>query len=181
MVLSAMATTAAPSASAHVPWPTPPPHRSACSLRAAPALCRLHWLVRHTWSLERQRSIPRTHYWFTAERNPGQAPWLARRVAWRLRARRVSLIPVAPWPQAWLQAALCVHRYEGAWNAVDPTGTYFGGMQFDIGTWLSNGGGRYAPRADLAAPHDQLVVAYHTWQARGWSPWPVTATRCGLL
>ena len=27
---------------------------------------------------------------------------------------------------------------------------YYGGLQFDIGTWLSNGGGAYAPRADLA-------------------------------
>lgn len=73
-----------------------------------------------------------------------------------------------------------MHHYEGAWNANTGNG-YTGGMQFDTGTWLGNGGGVYAPEAYLATPHDQLVVAYHTWQARGWQPWPTTARMCGLI
>ena len=36
---------------------------------------------------------------------------------------------------------------------------YYGGLQFDIGTWLSNGGGAYAPRADLATKDQQIAVA----------------------
>jgi hypothetical protein len=53
-------------------------------------------------------------------------------------------------------------------------------MQFDTATWLGNGGGRYAIEANLASPLDQLLVAYRTWQARGWAPWPATAADCGL-
>jgi len=132
------------------------------------------------WRLEAARSIPRTRYWYSAERHPELAPWRGRRIAWRARAHRVSLIPVAPWPPGWLAGALCVHHYEGAWD--DDTGNgYFGGMQFDEGTWLANGGAAYAPRADLASPRDQLLVALATWRARGWEPWPDTAAICGLL
>ena len=36
---------------------------------------------------------------------------------------------------------------------------YYGGLQFDIGTWLANGGGQYAPRADLATREQQIAVA----------------------
>ena len=36
---------------------------------------------------------------------------------------------------------------------------YYGGLQFDIGTWLSAGGGAYAPRADLATREQQIAVA----------------------
>lgn len=175
------AITAAPApASGHLPWPAPPHHRSACDLRAAPALCRLHWWVHHTWHLQRARHIPRTRYWFQAERHPEQAPYLARRIAWRERAHRVSLIPIPPWPPGWLADALCVHHHEGAWNA-DTGNGYYGGMQFDIGTWDGNGGRRYAARADLARPRQQLLVALTTWRRRGWQPWPNTAMQCGLL
>ena len=146
-----------------------------------PALCRLHWWVHRVHSLERERSLPRSRYWYSAERHPAAAPWLEQREAWRGRAERVARIPLAPWPAGWLADALCVHSYEGAWNAVDPTGTYRGGMQFDEGTWLANGGAAYAPRADLASPRDQLLVALATWRARGWEPWPNTAAECGLL
>jgi len=106
---------------------------------------------------------------------------LARRLAWRLRARRVALIPVAPWPPGWLSDALCVHHYEGAWN--DPGAPYYGGMQEDIAFQEAYGPEflrRYGT-ADHWPPHDQLLAAYRGWQVRGWSPWPVTAMRCGLL
>ena len=48
---------------------------------------------------------------------------------------------------------------------------YYGGLQFDIGTWLSNGGGQYAPRADLATREQQIAVAETTAASRGTSPW----------
>jgi uncharacterized protein YabE (DUF348 family) len=48
---------------------------------------------------------------------------------------------------------------------------YYGGLQFDIGTWLSNGGGQYAPRADLATREQQIAVAETTYASRGLSPW----------
>ena len=48
---------------------------------------------------------------------------------------------------------------------------YYGGLQFDIGTWLANGGGQYAPRADLATREQQIAVAETTYASRGMSPW----------
>jgi len=48
---------------------------------------------------------------------------------------------------------------------------YYGGLQFDSGTWLSNGGGQYAPRADLATKEQQIAVAENTAASRGTSPW----------
>ena len=56
----------------------------------------------------------------------------------------------------------------------DNTGNgYYGGLQFNISTWLSNGGGAYAPRADLATREQQIAVATRLYQARGSAPWPV--------
>jgi uncharacterized protein YabE (DUF348 family) len=48
---------------------------------------------------------------------------------------------------------------------------YYGGLQFDISTWLSAGGGAYAPRADLATKAQQIAVAENLYASRGLSPW----------
>ena len=82
-------------------------------------------------------------------------------------------------PGWWLKGALCVHSHEGSW--LDAGAPFYGGMQFDLGTWRSNGGSRYAAYPHQATPHEQLKVAYVTWQRRGWWPWPNTARMCGLL
>lgn len=50
---------------------------------------------------------------------------------------------------------------------------YYGGLQFDRGTWLSNGGGQYASRADLASREQQIAIANIVYSHRGLSPWPV--------
>ncbi len=54
----------------------------------------------------------------------------------------------------------------GNWSTNTGNG-YFGGLQFDIGTWLAFGGGRYASRADLATREQQIAVAsrvtYDAW------------------
>lgn len=50
---------------------------------------------------------------------------------------------------------------------------YYGGLQFDYGTWLSNGGGQYARRADLASREQQIAIADIVYSHRGLSPWPV--------
>lgn len=75
---------------------------------------------------------------------------------------------------------MCVHRGEGSWNANTGNG-FTGGMQFLDSTWISNGGGRFAPQAYLASPVEQLTVSYWLWQRAGWNPWPTTARACGLL
>jgi uncharacterized protein YabE (DUF348 family) len=48
---------------------------------------------------------------------------------------------------------------------------YYGGLQFDIRTWLGAGGGQYAPRADLATREQQIAVAEVLYSQRGLSPW----------
>jgi uncharacterized protein YabE (DUF348 family) len=60
----------------------------------------------------------------------------------------------------------------GNWHINTGNG-FYGGLQFDSGTWLSNGGGSYAQRADLASREQQIAVANRLYAARGSSPWPV--------
>jgi uncharacterized protein YabE (DUF348 family) len=60
----------------------------------------------------------------------------------------------------------------GNWHINTGNG-FYGGLQFDYSTWLSNGGGAYAPRADLASREEQIAVATRLYNARGSSPWPV--------
>jgi uncharacterized protein YabE (DUF348 family) len=60
----------------------------------------------------------------------------------------------------------------GNWSINTGNG-FYGGLQFDIGTWDSNGGGAYAARADLATRAQQIAVANKVADARGSSPWPV--------
>ncbi len=60
----------------------------------------------------------------------------------------------------------------GNWHINTGNG-FYGGLQFDYGTWLSYGGGAYAQRADLASREQQIAVASKLYAARGSSPWPV--------
>jgi len=64
----------------------------------------------------------------------------------------------------------------GNWHINTGNG-FYGGLQFDYGTWLSNGGGSYAPRADLATREQQIAIANKLYAARGASPWPVCGQR----
>jgi uncharacterized protein YabE (DUF348 family) len=74
----------------------------------------------------------------------------------------------------WDAVAAC--ESGGNWHINTGNG-YYGGLQFDSGTWLSNGGGAYAPRADLASREQQIAVATRLYNARGASPWPVCGQR----
>lgn len=89
------------------------------------------------------------------------------------KARPVA--PSAPAPANtsglnWDAVAAC--ESGGNWHINTGNG-FYGGLQFDYGTWLSNGGGAYAPRADLASREQQIAVANRLYAARGSSPWPV--------
>ena len=68
----------------------------------------------------------------------------------------------------WDRIAAC--ESGGDWSINTGNG-YYGGLQFDSGTWLSNGGGDFAPRADLASREQQITVANRVYAARGLSPW----------
>ncbi len=60
----------------------------------------------------------------------------------------------------------------GNWHINTGNG-FYGGLQFDIGTWQSNGGGQFASRPDLASREEQITVATKLYNQRGSSPWPV--------
>jgi len=80
-------------------------------------------------------------------------------------------------PSAWLREALCIHRFEGAWNANTGNG-YYGGLQFTLRTWSTVGG---RTRPDLASTREQLYRAWLLWRRYGWRhDWPNTARLCGL-
>jgi hypothetical protein len=97
---------------------------------------------------------------------------------WRHRAHSVRrLAGRPPHRRGWL----CIHRYEGSWR--DSGDPYWGGLQMDRGFMRA-----YAPRlllrrgwADHWTPLEQMWVAEHAHDGRGFTPWPSTARYCGLL
>jgi Transglycosylase-like domain len=63
------------------------------------------------------------------------------------------------------------HESGGDPTAVNPSSGDGGLFQFNVNTWLSNGGGQYAPNAQSATPAQQWAIAIATQAADGWSPW----------
>ncbi|MDR6862620.1 ubiquitin-like domain-containing protein [Phycicoccus sp. 3266] len=68
----------------------------------------------------------------------------------------------------WDRIAQC--ESGGNWHINTGNG-YYGGLQFDSGSWLANGGGDFAPRADLASREEQITVANRYYAKAGLSPW----------
>ena len=68
----------------------------------------------------------------------------------------------------WDRIAQC--ESGGNWSINTGNG-YYGGLQFDYGTWLGAGGGDFAGRADLASRAEQITVANRVYASRGLSPW----------
>ncbi len=68
----------------------------------------------------------------------------------------------------WDRIAQC--ESGGRWNINTGNG-YYGGLQFNSATWLSVGGGDFAPRADLATREQQITVANRLYAQRGLQPW----------
>jgi hypothetical protein len=152
------------------------PHR--CTTKPAAKLCAIHF---HKQRADRAREAigrPRLPYRWVAEGQPRLRDrlltlWIQHQHHWEhVRASYHA----TPWTAGWLSDALCVHHYEGAWNANTGNG-YYGGFQFDLATWASNGG---TGSPAQASPTEQLRVAYQAWKHRGWAPWPATSAMCGL-
>lgn len=70
----------------------------------------------------------------------------------------------------WTAIAQC--ESGGNWHINTGNG-YYGGLQFTTQTWLGAGGGRYAPRADLASESEQIAIA----SKLSLSNWPVCGAR----
>jgi resuscitation-promoting factor RpfA len=85
----------------------------------------------------------------------------------------------APVRQApWDRVAQC----ESGSNSSANTGNgYYGGLQFNRGTWQSYGGGSYAGTANHATRSQQIEIAEKVLSAQGWRAWPTCARRAGVL
>lgn len=68
----------------------------------------------------------------------------------------------------WDAIAMC--ESTGNWSINTGNG-YYGGLQFDIQTWLGAGGGAYAPNASLATKAQQIDIANRVYAQRGLQPW----------
>ena len=68
----------------------------------------------------------------------------------------------------WDKIAQC--ESGGNWSINTGNG-YYGGLQFDVGTWLSSGGGAYAPNAAAATKAQQIAIANRVYAQRGLQPW----------
>jgi hypothetical protein len=88
-----------------------------------------------------------------------------------------------PLPRVLSSAFLCIHHYEGAWNANTGNG-YYGGLQMDR-RFQTLYGSDFVARwgtADNWPAWAQLQAAVRAYQAgRGFFPWPNTARVCGLI
>lgn len=114
------------------------------------------------------------------------------RDALRLWQRRSALAAVAvvehrldgPAIPAWLNDSfMCIHRFEGAWNANTGNG-YYGGLQMDLAFQSRYGADflRGWGTADKWPVWAQLQAAARAHRSgRGFHPWPNTARACGLL
>lgn len=83
-------------------------------------------------------------------------------------AQFVTAISI-PYEANWDRVAAC--ESGGNW-AINTGNGFYGGLQFDYGTWLGAGGGQYAQRADLASKAEQIRIAELVRADRGLSPWP---------
>jgi len=82
-------------------------------------------------------------------------------------------------PGVWDRLAQC--ESTGNWRVNSGNG-YYGGLQFDLRTWIAFGGRKYASRPDLASREEQIAVAERVRASRGgFSAWPACARRLGLV
>jgi len=68
----------------------------------------------------------------------------------------------------WDKIAQC--ESGGNWSINSGNG-YYGGLQFDVQTWIGSGGGAYAPNASQATKAQQIDIANRVYADRGLQPW----------
>ncbi len=112
-------------------------------------------------------------------------PWLDQRIK--------ALLPQPRFPKWLLDAFICIHNHEGAWNSKTGNG-YDGGLQMDA-TFQVQYGPEFVHRWGSAdkwpiwAQMTAAIRAYTGWvgpdprtrTARGFGPWPNTAHSCRLI
>ncbi|HZA09904.1 transglycosylase family protein [Mycobacterium sp.] len=94
----------------------------------------------------------------------------------RVGAKPGTEVPPVSNGATWDALAGC--ESHGNW-AINSGNGFYGGVQFDQGTWERQGGLRYAPRADLATREEQIAIAEITRARQGWGAWPTCSARLG--
>ncbi len=77
----------------------------------------------------------------------------------------------------WDRLAQC--EAGGNWQINTGNG-YYGGLQFNAGTWRAYGGNEFAPLPHQATREQQIAVAERTLAKQGWGAWPACSARLGL-
>ncbi|WP_371502745.1 transglycosylase family protein [Kitasatospora sp. NBC_00374] len=108
----------------------------------------------------------------------------ARKSLLALAAGSLSVLPLvgsttaqAASVSTWDKVASC--ESGGVWDINTGNG-YYGGLQFNAGTWSSYGGTGYAARADLATKQQQILIAEKVLAAQGEGAWPTCGPSAGL-
>lgn len=68
----------------------------------------------------------------------------------------------------------------GNWSINTGNG-FYGGIQFQTSSWLAAGGGKYAPRADLASREAQIKIGSSLQSMQGWGAWPACSKKYGYI
>jgi murein DD-endopeptidase MepM/ murein hydrolase activator NlpD len=77
----------------------------------------------------------------------------------------------------WDLVARC--ESNGRWSTNTGNG-FFGGLQFEPGTWRAFGGELYAPSAHMATRDQQIRVARRVLAGQGWLAWPACSAKLDL-
>ena len=89
----------------------------------------------------------------------------------------ISPIASAAPDSDWDRLAQC--EAGGNWHINTGNG-YYGGLQFNAGTWRAYGGGEFAALPHQATRAQQIAVAERTLAGQGWGAWPACSARLGL-
>ena len=84
-----------------------------------------------------------------------------------------GMLAASPWDLV----AQC--ESSGHW-ATNTGNGFFGGLQFEPGTWRAFGGEEFAPSAQMATREQQIIVAQRVLRSEGWLAWPACSATLGL-
>lgn len=133
-----------------------------------------------------QRSLANARRARWAERREWLLTLTVERLQRKLKLRNLQARQPAPDPpetavdwrarqtSVWDRLAEC--ESGGNWGISTGNG-FYGGLQFDAGTWTAYGGSGYAHQASR---EQQIAVAERVLAAQGWSAWPACSARLGL-
>ncbi len=122
-------------------------------------------VVRHG----RVGKITRTYVTTTVNGDPSTV--VTKKVTRKVRNKIVKVgtsgLNLARWKK-WNKIARC--ESGGRWHINTGNG-YYGGLQFNLATWRSSGGNRFAKYPHRATKREQIHVANRLYAKRGFSPW----------